>query len=417
MSTVGDKGEPTSAGPQCPQCHAAFAPEDRFCRSCGSYLRDDAKAIDAYLAKAVPERIDAALATRFKDQKIVEVETAEKLAERAMNWLKLAGFFIAIPLVVCGAVLSFLGIKTYSSLEEASQKATSLQTLVSNAEKQFGGLPKRMEELDAQAKSAKSQLDEQIKQIDARQKTLQAQVSNIQERLKFCPAKGLSAEMKNQIQEKLGKYIGYLEKLGFQNLDGQVSVCVYSKDDPIRDDPAISSSDFKNAFYMPDRRIIYIHQDMASVPSVALREYTHYALAQAANRSDYGAAVTEIESGLADYLPSSFTNDPLIGDGLGKLFHLPTSYLRDLSNTARYDTAQDESHARGEIWAAALWQCRAEIGADTLDKIVLQVWRDTNKVASPNLNGFGAALVKSEAATGGKTKCLSRRFTERRIPN
>ena len=70
-----------AGGPHCPQCEASCAPGDRFCRSCGTDLREDAQVIDAYLTKVVPQRIDAALAVRFRDQKIVEVETAEKLAE------------------------------------------------------------------------------------------------------------------------------------------------------------------------------------------------------------------------------------------------------------------------------------------------------------------------------------------------
>ena len=165
-----------ASGLHCTQCHAECTADDRFCRSCGTYLREDAQAIDAYLTKIVPERIDAALAIRFRDQKIVEVETAQKLAERAMGWLKLVGFFVGIPILVGGAVLSFLGIKTYSDLELASQKATKLESLVSTAEKQFGGVQKRVDELDVALKDARSRIDEQIAQISTRQQSLQAQV-------------------------------------------------------------------------------------------------------------------------------------------------------------------------------------------------------------------------------------------------
>jgi len=83
---------------------------------------------------------------------------------------------------------------------------------------------------------------QQIAEINTEQQRLQAQVTNIQERLRFCPAKGLSAELKNNLQDKLGKFITYLEKVGFQDLDGQVSVCVYSKDDPIQDSRLASAS-------------------------------------------------------------------------------------------------------------------------------------------------------------------------------
>jgi hypothetical protein len=320
--------------------------------------------------------------------------------------------------LVCGAVLSFLGIKTYSSLEEASQKASRLETLVATAEKQFGGLPKRVEELDALLKDAQSRVDEQIKKIDTQQQKLQAQVSNIQERLRFCPTKSVSTELRSSMQEKFKSYIGYLEKVGFQKLDVQVSVCIYSKDDPITDDSLRIRSDEPFGYYRTDQKTIYIHKDMIPTISVALREYTHHALALAGQDASSREVVQdEVESGLADFFPASFVNDPLFGDGAGKFFNLPTSYLRDLANSTRYDKVSPELHDRGEVWSGALWQCRGEIGAETVDKIALQAWRDFNvaKQASPKF--FGAALIKAEAATDKKTKCFSRQAAERGLPS
>lgn len=407
-----------ASGPHCPQCHAACTADDRFCRSCGTYLREDAQAIDAYLAKVVPERIDAALAVRFRDQKIVEVETAEKLAERAMGWLKVVGFFVGIPILVCSALLSFLGIKTFSDLEVASQKASNLDALVSNAEKQFGGVQKRVDELDGTLKEVRSRIDQQIAEINTEQQRLQAQVTNIQERLRFCPAKGLSAELKNNLQDKLGKFITYLEKVGFQNLDGQVSVCVYSKDDPIQDSRLASASSDRNAFYYLESRTIYIHQDLASVASVALREYTLHALLQTVPTGMDSAAAEEVEFGLGDYFPASFLDDPLMGETLGRLLGLSTSYIRNLATTAKYGAVSNESHARGEIWGALLWQCRRELGASVVDKIALQAWKDMNpeKTGPPNLRAFSAALVKGEATAGKRTSCFSHEIAQRGLP-
>jgi hypothetical protein len=401
-----------ASGPHCPQCHAACTAADRFCRSCGTYLREDAQAIDAYLAKVVPERIDAALAVRFRDQKIVEVETAEKLAARAMGWLKVVGFFVGLPILVCSAVLSFLGIKTFSDLEVASQKASNLDALVSNAEKQFGGVQKRVDELDGTLKEVRSRIDQQIAEINTEQQRLQAQVTNIQERLRFCPAKGLSAELENNLQGELGKFITYLEKVGFQNLDRQVSVCVYSKDDPIQGLP----SDDRNAYYYQESRTIYIHQDVASVASITLREYALHALLQAVPTGMDSAA--EVLYGLADYFSASFLDDPLVGETLGTLLGLPTSYIRNLATTAKYGEVSTEAHARGEIWGAVLWQCRRELGADVVDKIALQAWKDVKpeKTGPPNLWAFSAALVKGEGTAGKRTNCFSREIAKRGLP-
>jgi hypothetical protein len=404
--------------PECPQCHVVCTADDRFCRSCGTYLREDAQVIDAYLAKVVPERIDAALSVRFRDQKIVEVETAEKLAERAMGWLKLTGFFVGIPILVCGAALSFLGIKTYFDLETASQKASKLEALVSNAEKQFGGVQKRVEELDVSLKEAQSRINEKIGQINTEQQKLQAQVTNIQERLRFCPAKGLSADLKNKLQDRLSHYIPYLEKVGFQNLEGPVSVCIFSKDDPIADRTLRIPVDERNSFYVTTERTIYIHQDLAPVASVALREYAQYALTQAAPNwlKNFTVEKEEVESGLADYFPASFLDDPLIGETLGKFFGLSTSYIANLATTVKYGGSN--SHVRGDIWGAALWQCRREIGADAVDKIALQAWQDiaAENPGSATLKTFSAALVKGEATAGKRTNCLSRQIAQRGLP-
>jgi predicted amidophosphoribosyltransferase len=77
----------------CTRCGTDVDRMDRFCRKCGLALRAEAGAIEAYLAQILPGRGDAALKDRFKEQKSVEVETAELLAERAMKWLRAFGFF------------------------------------------------------------------------------------------------------------------------------------------------------------------------------------------------------------------------------------------------------------------------------------------------------------------------------------
>src|SRR5262249_13410928 len=139
----------TSDQLSCPRCETAYLAGDRFCRNCGLELHGDVPAIEAYLAKVVPERLDSAMAARFKEQRVVEVEIAEKLAERAVGWLKTFGFLIGIPVLIFGAILSFVGIKAYSDFEKVLQKAESFETSVSDAEK---GVQKRVGALDGTLK-------------------------------------------------------------------------------------------------------------------------------------------------------------------------------------------------------------------------------------------------------------------------
>jgi hypothetical protein len=403
----------TTPGEACPQCHALAESGDRFCRNCGHRLRDDELALEAQLARMLPAQIEAALANRFKDQKIVEMETAEKLAERAMGWLKLLGFFVGIPILLFGAALSFLGIKTYTGIESAMQKATRFEALVSNAEKQFGGVQKRVNDFDTTLANAQKQINEKIAQLGSEQQKLQTQVANIQERLRFCPSKGLTSDLKTTLQDKLGKYIERLEKIGFQNLETQISVCIYSKDEP-----ALGDVTSLNAFYMQQERTVYIHRDLAFAISVALREYGHHALLAVLPKAQQEVRDSEVESALADYFAASFLDDPLLGENTGKLFGMTTSYIRNLATASTYAAASAESHARGEIWGAALWQCRRELGTDTVDKISLQAWKDFNNrsVKPENLKSFSAALVAGEAATGNQG-CFLKQITQRGLPH
>ncbi len=105
--------EPSEAIGKCPTCGFTSDAADRFCRNCGAELKADTEAVLAVVARLLPERIDALLKERFKEQKLVEVETAELLADRAIKWLKILGFFVGIPVVLIAVFLSFLGIQSW----------------------------------------------------------------------------------------------------------------------------------------------------------------------------------------------------------------------------------------------------------------------------------------------------------------
>jgi hypothetical protein len=398
----------------CPQCHAHCNVGDRFCHSCGHQLVNDAASVEAQLARILPGQIDAALASRLREQKVVEVETAQLLAERAVSWLKLLGFFVGIPIVAGGIVLAFLGFKTYSDFQSYLERAARFEKVLTTAEQHSGEINKRVTELDAALTSAHKQIDQQLAQIGKQQKDLQAQVSTIQQRLRFCPSKGLSADLKKSLQDKLAQFIGYLEKVGFQNLDKQISVCIYSKDDPIQE-PNMQSMTELNAFYVTGNHTIYIHRDLAPVPSVALREYAHYALLTAAEGNS-ALHRSEVESGLADYFPASFLDNPLIGEKLGPLFNLPTSYIRNLANTMVYP-AGAEAHTLGEAWDGAIWQCRQQLGRQVTDKIVLHAWTDFALKHPDNVHAFGTALISGEANGSSGSHCFAGQIEHRHLPH
>jgi ribosomal protein L40E len=400
----------------CPRCQSASPVGDHFCRRCGYQLDDSSETIVAQVTRQIPDQIDTALVARFRDQKVVEVEIAQRLAERAMTWLKLVGFFAGIPLLVCGVALSLFGFKTYSDLQSAVQKAAVLEGIATGAEKQMEAAKKRVDQIDTALKTAQARIDEHLIQLDRQQQSLQMQVRNIQARLSFCPNKRPSVEQQNKIKEELAKYILYLEDIGFNRLVDQISICIFSKEDPIKgsEEPAWDSI---NAFY--DGRTVYIHKDIAAFPEVALKEYTQHALLSAAPKRSPQDVAVELIEGLADYFTRSYYGTPLVSDGVGTVLKIDRSYLRDLSNDRKYPTDDDDPHSKGEVWAGALWLCRGKLGRGVLDKAVLAAWSEFNDTdRAPEVRRFTPLLEKHERALRGRTMagCLAQETTKRGLP-
>lgn len=211
----------------------------------------------------------------------------------------------------------------------------------------------------------------------------------------------------DKVRSTLTRFVAYMKQVGFTQSDDNVTVYLYSKESPLPGSLR-EQSDSINAFYYD--HAVYVHWSMSGDMSVFLREYSHHVL-EAGVSGPIGASA--VESALADYFPASFLGSPLIGEGLGPLFRLKTSYIRRLDNSLAYPDVQDESHARGEVWAGALWICRQELGQADVDKVPAKAWLDSRQ-ATGNVEGaFGKALLNSADASRA---CLLREMQRRKIP-
>jgi hypothetical protein len=115
-------------------------------------------------------------------------------------------------------------------------------------------------------------------------------------------------------------------------------------------------------------------------PGALLHEYSHWVLDSLvrAPRHAWTEDLKGVESGLAYYLPCSFTNSPRIS-GL------------DVSSTQTGPPWLNVEHQTGLRWAGALWQIREALGQKTLDKPVLDAWRACAH-SSEDGPGFAARL-------------------------
>jgi hypothetical protein len=131
-----------------------------------------------------------------------------------------------------------------------------------------------------------------------------------------------------------------------------------------------------------------------------------------------GFDVDAIESGLADYLAASFLQTPIIGKDLGRLFQLPTPYIRTLDNNQTFDGVGRDKfgnhHKVGETWGGALWACRKN-ARKQIDETVLTAWRAANAGASDSASKrFGAVLAAAPAPAGA---CLADEIAKRGLPH
>ena len=145
---------------------------------------------DARVGRVVDAKLEAAVARLLKDQTYVELETAERVAERALKWAKIAGVILAIPAAIFVALFSFLGVKTYFDLRDVGTKIADAENtivLAKEISRQSQATSKDLIDRAAALKSGLTkaeatvtrllQLEQQIPQLLERQRDLEEDVN------------------------------------------------------------------------------------------------------------------------------------------------------------------------------------------------------------------------------------------------
>jgi hypothetical protein len=118
---------------KCPRCSTENDDGNTYCRACGQTIDPKVAALEESLTVRLEERVKAAIEAKYKDAKLLEVEVAEGVAKRLIEWSKTLGVFIAIPLAILALVLGLFGIKSYTEftakIDETKKSAeTSVET-------------------------------------------------------------------------------------------------------------------------------------------------------------------------------------------------------------------------------------------------------------------------------------------------
>jgi hypothetical protein len=389
----------------CPSCGTVGTREDKFCRECGNSMDPSWQVTRRYIDSTVQDALTTAIEHQFKDKNAVELEITEKIAERAVKWAKVCGYFVGIPLAIFAVILSFFGVKTYSDLQKASDKVftttsqledaqknlkiaqESTQKLINATEGVEGEIKKRLKDIsmsidaiESEVKNARIRLEE-IPKLKDRQEQLETAIREIEKRVSFEPTPELTPEIQRKLEASLERYLSYLSTIGFSRDPAKVSIKIQ------KEVPGL-------AHYRPGQRAIVIDSRVVTDEYVGFREYTHHVLIDDAQRALSIDQLRAIASALADYFPCSFTNNPNAGEEVVKVLKLGQPYIRSLENKRNFGEFTklriDRFEYDGaEIWGVAFWEIRGLLGQMPTDTLLFQTWRD---IAKQEIVDSGAEL-------------------------
>lgn len=169
---------------KCQKCGADVLDEYRYCGRCGSSLVPvTLEGLSAWLA-TLESRLDAQTKLIAQDQRVVEVETAERiekrLQERLKTFLYWGGIPIGIVVLVLGAVLSVVYVITGSKIENLHDLADQAESRSVELGKQIDSAKSKVAELQisvAPRVEAVQQLERAIKQSQSEVSELQARIA------------------------------------------------------------------------------------------------------------------------------------------------------------------------------------------------------------------------------------------------
>jgi hypothetical protein len=176
----------------CPNCNSPNADGKKYCADCGTPLDPQMQRLEVF----VKEQVEKTIQEKFKDQKLVDIETSQAVAERLHGWAKLFGFFVGLPVAVLLIVLSIGGIGTYSDftkmigsieqqvkpkIEQAKLDAEQAQKTAREAKGDAEDSKRTIENATAEAKrqlGSATELAKSVKALSERVSGLEQQTSN-----------------------------------------------------------------------------------------------------------------------------------------------------------------------------------------------------------------------------------------------
>lgn len=361
----------------CRSCSGENPDANRYCGACGSALEETEA-----LRREVDAAVERSLAARLKDRDVVETQLANAVLQKLLGWAKTYGTILAVLIALAAFILARLGIDSYQSLKKkVDETSATVEPKLAAARAVAAKAEKDTSDLQAELIRRRAQLDAIPQVVDR---------LNALEKVTFERSPGVGEDLTKFLQASLDGFARYLDGVGFV------------KGNPVSVFVSTSSDDANNAFFDQSTRRITVGAKIARDPDAIYREFTHYALGETGPLGASNARAA-LESGLADYYPCSYRNDPRFGRIAGVVFGGAASAgIRQLDNQKKFPPPGKEldQFEMAEIWGGAFWDLRASIGQSITDRLLLRMWQRT----PPNerdLARLASALVTADQADHG----------------
>jgi hypothetical protein len=345
--------------------------------------------------------IKAGLDERTKDKDAIPVDLAVKAADLLLGWTRMFAFFVAAPVAVILAGLSFVG---YTKFQDVQNTAVKAEATLQAAQQNVDQIAERSKQVDSQL----TELGQRLNASDQQIKSLDNTVRDLAEKLSFGAASGLSASQQAKLTQSADGFLRYFEQLGYtpktKTINFSTNVSVQG---------ALS-------YYDQDSNTIVMGPKVVDDESILLHEYAHHILYSSLafdalnGNPAWKFSAVPIEFGLADYFVASFRNQPVIGALAAQ--QIPGLALPvKLENKASITATQLGDNFDGALayrlepaWGGAFWELRQALGPNIADKSLYEAWRtlgdqDQARVVHSFIANVAAQLSSASGKPAVKT--------------
>jgi len=210
----------------------------------------------------------------------------------------------------------------------------------------------------------------------------------------------ITPDLRDSLLTSLRQYHKYMQEVGFKLPENTPDIHIASEHEK---DPILGDAS-NNAYYDGQENRIVIGEKIANEKHIVLREYTHHILMDLLKDKSIEFQMKALESGLADYFPCSFKNDP-------------NYWGRSIINQHLFSEPfeQWDYWSRGSIWGGVLWEIRGKLAAGRVDQIALTTWKSIAELpGSSKEKALRDAFVGS-AANDTEKNIILEIFTTRQL--